>query len=85
VQAYADWMSTNDVAKLFVNADPGVILVGEQREFCRRRPRPVCMSWTKILPPLAWTASVPRLRTVAMTTGHLMRTTTFPLARPCAR
>jgi len=22
---------------------------------------------------------------VAMATGHLMRTTTFPLARPCAR
>jgi len=36
VQAYADWMSTNDLPKLFVNADPGVILVGEQREFCRR-------------------------------------------------
>jgi len=36
VQAYADWMSTNDLPKLFFNADPGVILVGEQREFCRR-------------------------------------------------
>jgi haloalkane dehalogenase len=35
VAAYADWMSENDVPKLFVNADPGAILVGEQREYCR--------------------------------------------------
>jgi haloalkane dehalogenase len=36
VQAYADWMSTNDLPKLFVNVEPGVILVGKQRESCRR-------------------------------------------------
>jgi haloalkane dehalogenase len=35
VAAYADWMAENDIPKLFVNADPGAILVGEQREFCR--------------------------------------------------
>ncbi|MES1989973.1 MAG: haloalkane dehalogenase [Pseudomonadota bacterium] len=35
VQSYADWMVQNDLPKLFVNADPGVILVGAQREFCR--------------------------------------------------
>jgi haloalkane dehalogenase len=34
--AYADWMTENDIPKLFVNADPGAILVGPQREFCRR-------------------------------------------------
>jgi haloalkane dehalogenase len=28
-------MAENDVPKLFVNADPGAILVGEQREYCR--------------------------------------------------
>lgn len=36
VEDYATWMSTNDLPKLFINADPGAILVGEQREFCRR-------------------------------------------------
>ncbi len=35
VQAYADWLATNDIPKLFVNAEPGSILVGAQREFCR--------------------------------------------------
>lgn len=34
-EAYSSWMAENDVAKLFVNADPGAILVGPQREFCR--------------------------------------------------
>jgi haloalkane dehalogenase len=29
-------MAGNDIPKLFVNAEPGAILVGEQREFCRR-------------------------------------------------
>jgi haloalkane dehalogenase len=32
---YADWMASNDLPKLFINADPGAILVGPQREFCR--------------------------------------------------
>lgn len=35
VQSYADWMAANDLPKLFVNADPGAILIGAQREFCR--------------------------------------------------
>jgi haloalkane dehalogenase len=35
VAAYAAWVAENDIPKLFVNADPGAILVGEQREFCR--------------------------------------------------
>jgi haloalkane dehalogenase len=35
VQEYADWMNTNTIPKLFVDADPGSILVGQQREFCR--------------------------------------------------
>ena len=35
VRDYADWMSANDLPKLFVNADPGAILTGAQREFCR--------------------------------------------------
>ena len=36
--AYSRWLATSDVPKLFVNADPGVILTGPQREFCRRWP-----------------------------------------------
>ena len=35
VQDYAEWMSENDLPKLFVNAEPGAILTGRQREFCR--------------------------------------------------
>jgi haloalkane dehalogenase len=38
VQSYADWLAQSDVPKLFVNAEPGAILVGPQREFCRRWP-----------------------------------------------
>jgi haloalkane dehalogenase len=38
VQAYADWMNTNEIPKLFIDADPGSILVGRQREFCRGWP-----------------------------------------------
>ena len=38
VQEYAKWLSTSDVPKLFVNADPGAILTGPQREFCRTWP-----------------------------------------------
>lgn len=32
---YANWMSQNELPKLFVNAEPGAILIGAQREFCR--------------------------------------------------
>jgi haloalkane dehalogenase len=35
VADYAAWMAENDMPKLFVNAEPGAILVGAQREFCR--------------------------------------------------
>ena len=38
VQEYAEWLSTSDVPKLFINADPGAILTGPQREFCRTWP-----------------------------------------------
>ncbi len=32
---YAQWMAQNDLPKLFVNAEPGAILTGPLREFCR--------------------------------------------------
>ena len=38
VQDYADWLSESDVPKLFINAKPGAILIGVQREFCRSWP-----------------------------------------------
>ncbi len=38
VAAYAKWISTSDIPKLFVNADPGTILIGPQRAFCRTWP-----------------------------------------------
>jgi haloalkane dehalogenase len=35
VADYSQWMAQNDIPKLFVNAEPGAILVGAPREFCR--------------------------------------------------
>src|SRR3984885_9149134 len=32
---YSQWMAQNDLPKLFVNAEPGAILVGATRDFCR--------------------------------------------------
>jgi haloalkane dehalogenase len=36
VRSYGRWLADVSLPKLFVNAEPGVILVGAQREFCRR-------------------------------------------------
>jgi len=38
VENYAAWLADTDVPKLFINADPGSILVGRQRELCRAWP-----------------------------------------------
>ena len=38
VSAYSAWLQQSSVPKLFVNAEPGAILTGAQREFCRRFP-----------------------------------------------
>ena len=38
VDAYAKWLARADVPKLFIDADPGAILIGPQREFCRSWP-----------------------------------------------
>ncbi len=38
VEQYGKWLAASDVPKLFVNADPGAILTGPQREFCRTWP-----------------------------------------------
>jgi haloalkane dehalogenase len=33
--AYSQWMAENEIPKLFVNAEPGAILIGAPRDFCR--------------------------------------------------
>jgi haloalkane dehalogenase len=38
VSEYGDWLAASDVPKLFINAEPGAILTGPQREFCRTWP-----------------------------------------------
>ncbi len=41
VEAYSKWMGQSDIPKLFVNAEPGAILRGRQRELCRSWPNQV--------------------------------------------
>ena len=41
VQSYADWLLQSEIPKLFINADPGAILIGAQREFCRSWPNQI--------------------------------------------
>ena len=38
VEAYGAFMAESPIPKLFINAEPGSILVGAQRDFCRRWP-----------------------------------------------
>jgi len=39
VEAYSQWLQASDsVPKLFINADPGIVLIGPQREFARQLP-----------------------------------------------
>jgi len=39
VAQYGRWLeTTRNLPKLFINADPGSILVGRQREYCRSWP-----------------------------------------------
>jgi len=35
VSEYSNWMSKNNIPKLFINADPGAIIQGSVRDFCR--------------------------------------------------
>lgn len=41
VENYGEWLSQSAPPNLFVNADPGAILRGRQREFCRSWPNQV--------------------------------------------
>lgn len=38
VESYGGWLAGSPVPKLFVNAEPGAILTGRQRAFCRTWP-----------------------------------------------
>ena len=38
IQANTDWMSTTDTPKLFISGDPGAIVFGALRDFCRTWP-----------------------------------------------
>jgi haloalkane dehalogenase len=38
VEDYSRWLAGSDIPKLFINADPGSILTGRQRELCRTWP-----------------------------------------------
>lgn len=39
VSNYSDWLAQDEsLPKLFINAEPGIILTGDQREFCRSWP-----------------------------------------------
>ncbi len=38
VDAYSKWLAGSNVPKLFINAQPGSILTGRQREYCRCWP-----------------------------------------------
>jgi len=38
VDDYGTWLTESDLPKLFINAEPGSILTGKQREFCRNWP-----------------------------------------------
>jgi len=38
VSNYGNWLAMSDIPKLFINAEPGAILRGKAREFCRKWP-----------------------------------------------
>lgn len=38
VEDYGAWLSQSDTPKLFINAEPGSILIGKARDFCRSWP-----------------------------------------------
>jgi haloalkane dehalogenase len=38
VEKYGRWLATSPIPKLFINAEPGALLTGRAREFCRTWP-----------------------------------------------
>lgn len=35
INAYGAWLTTSNIPKLFINAEPGIVLSGPSRDFCR--------------------------------------------------
>jgi haloalkane dehalogenase len=52
VEDYSQWLARAEVPKLFINAEPGSILVGRQRELCRQWPNQleVTVPWFTFYP-----------------------------------
>jgi haloalkane dehalogenase len=38
VESYGQWLLESPLPKLFINAEPGSMLTGRSRDFCRRFP-----------------------------------------------
>jgi haloalkane dehalogenase len=38
IEDYAAWLQQSNISKLFINAEPGILLTGSAREFCRTWP-----------------------------------------------
>lgn len=38
IEDYANWLQQSNIPKLFINAEPGALLTGRAREFCRSWP-----------------------------------------------
>lgn len=38
INDYGAWLAASDIPKLFINADPGSVLAGQARDFCRSWP-----------------------------------------------
>ena len=41
VERYGEWLAQSEIPKLFINVDPGYLLTGKPREFCRTWPNQV--------------------------------------------
>jgi haloalkane dehalogenase len=41
VNQYGEWLQKSEISKLFINADPGAILCGSARDFCRTWPNQI--------------------------------------------
>ena len=38
VEEYGAWLSQSDIPKLFVNGEPGAIIIGPLKDYCRTLP-----------------------------------------------
>jgi haloalkane dehalogenase len=71
VSEYAKWLSRTNIPKLFVNAEPGAILTGKQREFCRgfKNQTEVTVPACRMAKKHTWVSSAPDRRSGAPKTS----------------